>query len=292
MADVKKTVPGKYIDPFTDFGFKRLLGSEPNKDLLIDFLNAVFEGRKKIVDIVYIKNEYLGETKSEGAIILDIACITSYNEIILIEVQRGRPGNFKKRSVFYSSRIIAEQAPKGRRAEWGYDIKEVYLIAVLEDFTLSMVKDGRYLYNVNLTDRLSGKVFYEGLEFIFIELVNFAKVESELATDLDKWLYVLKNMSKMDKLPTFLRKPVFVKLFNLAAYANLKKEEKTMYNTSLKRRWDNKAVLDYAVREAAKNERASIARELLKEGLSVEFIAKTTGLATKEIDELKADLNK
>ena len=48
----------KYIDPLSDWGFKRLFGSEPDKEILIDFLNALFEGQKQIVDLVYRPTEY------------------------------------------------------------------------------------------------------------------------------------------------------------------------------------------------------------------------------------------
>lgn len=170
-------------------------------------------------------------------------------------------------------------------------MKEVYLIALLEDFSLDNIEsDGGFLHDICLSNRETGKVFYEGLGYIFIELIKFVKTEAELDTDLDKWLYVLKNMSSMDKIPVYLRKPIFEKLFNIAEYSNLTKEEKTMYDTSLKRKWDNKAVLDYAVNEAAKEakqeEKMEIAREMKKDGISVEQIAKFTKLSIEKIEKL------
>lgn len=109
-------------------------------------------------------------------------------------------------------------------------------------------------------------------------------------SDLDKWLYVLKNMSRMDKIPVYLRKPIFEKLFSIAEYTNLTKEEKDMYDSSLKYKWDNQNVLEYAVSTAKAEGRhlgiVETARELKKEGLSVEFIAKTTKLSIEEIEKL------
>jgi len=290
MAKATKPTIGTYIDPLTDFAFKKLFGSEPNKDLLIDFLNGVFRGRKLIVDLVYNKNEHPGETVNEGGAIFDLTCTGNDGEQFIIEVQRGKQGNFKQRAIFYTSRLVSEQAPKGRRSEWAYDVKEVYLIALLEDFSLDAGNDQEFLHDICLSNRETGKVFYEGLGYIFIELIKFVKTEAELDTDLDKWLYVLKNMSSMDKIPVYLRKPIFEKLFNIAEYSNLTKEEKTMYDTSLKRKWDNKAVLDYAVNEAAKEakqvEKREIAREMKKDGISVEQIAKFTKLSIEEIEKL------
>ena len=290
MAKATKPTIGTYIDPLTDFAFKKLFGSEPNKDLLIDFLNGVFRGRKHIVDLVYNKNEHPGETVNEGGAIFDLTCTGNDGEQFIIEVQRGKQGNFKQRAIFYTSRLITEQAPKGKRSEWAYNVKEVYLIALLEDFSLDAGNEQEFLHDICLSNRETGKVFYEGLGYIFIELIKFVKTEAELDNDLDKWLYVLKNMSSMDKIPVYLRKPIFEKLFNIAEYSNLTKEEKTMYDTSLKRKWDNKAVLDYAVNEAAKEakqeEKMEIAREMKKDGIPVEQIAKFTKLSIAEIEKL------
>jgi len=159
-----------------------------------------------------------------------------------------------------------------------------------------------YLHDICLCNRDSGEIFYDKLGYTYIELSKFVKTDAELSTDLDKWLYILKNMSQMDKIPAYLRKPIFEKLFNIAEYSNLSKEEKTMYDSSLKYKWDNQNVLDYAKKEGIKEGKKegkkegieigeykktiAIARELKKEGLSIEFIAKTTKLSLKEIEVL------
>ncbi|HZY36757.1 MAG TPA: Rpn family recombination-promoting nuclease/putative transposase [Mucilaginibacter sp.] len=286
MPENKPPIPGRYIDPLVDFAFKKIFGSEPNKDLLIAFLNEVFKGRKHIADLVYNKNEHPGELTDEGAAIFDLLCTGDSDEKFLIEVQRGRQGRFKERALFYTSRLISDQAPKGRRTEWGYDITEVYLVALLEDFTLPGNPPGKYLHNICLCNIETGEIFYDRLGYTYIELRNFVKTDTELESDLDKWLYVLKNMSRINKIPVYIRKPVFEKLFNIAEYSNLTKEEKTMYDSSMKYKWDNKNVLDYAVQEAKLEEAKKIARKLKREGLSVEFIAETTSLSIEEIEKL------
>jgi predicted transposase/invertase (TIGR01784 family) len=205
-------------------------------------------------------------------------------------VQRGRQGNFKERAWFYTSRLISDQAPRGKRSEWAYNLTEVYLIALLEEFTLAISPGEEYLHDICLCNRDTGEIFYDKLGYTYIELSNFLKTEVDLETELDKWLYVLKNMSRMDKIPAYLRKPIFEKLFSIAEYNNLTKEEKTMYDSSLKYKWDNKNVLDYAINEAKPEgkleEARKIAHELKKEGLAVEFIAKTTELSIEEIENL------
>jgi predicted transposase/invertase (TIGR01784 family) len=77
----------KYIDPLTDFGFKRLFGSEPDKDIMIDFLNALFEGEKTIADIIYSPTEYNGETSKEKRVLFDLSCTGTDGEKFIIEMQ-------------------------------------------------------------------------------------------------------------------------------------------------------------------------------------------------------------
>jgi predicted transposase/invertase (TIGR01784 family) len=290
MPNNKPPVPGKYIDPLVDFAFKKIFSSEPNKDLLIAFLNEVFRGRKHIVDLVYNKNEYHGDLKDEGAAIFDLLCTGDRGEQFLIEIQRAKQGYFKERALFYTSRLISDQAPKGKRNAWGYNIAEVYFIALLEDFTLDDTPQDKYLHDICLCDRDTGEIFYNKLGYTYIELIKFVKKGNELDTDLDRWLYVLKNMSQMDKIPVYLRKPIFEKLFNIAAYINLTKEEKTMYDSSLKYKWDNKNVMDYAVStakaEGEYKKALDIAREMKKDGFPVAQISKFTKLSIEEIEKL------
>ena len=279
-------VTGKYIDLLVDFAFKKIFGSEPNKDLLIAFLNEVFRERKHIVDLVYNKNEHPGDIKDEGAVIFDLLCTGNNGERFLIEVQRAKQGYFKERALFYTSRVISDQAPKGKRNTWHYDIAEVYLIALLEDFTLEDSPEDSYLHDICLCYRNTGEIFYDKLGYTYIELSKFVKADTELESDLDRWLYVLKNMSRMDKIPAYLRKPIFEKLFSIAEYTNLTKEEKTMYDNSLKRKWDNQSVLDYAVKEAKLQEAREIAREMKRDNLPIAQIIKFTKLSAEEIEKL------
>jgi len=106
----------KYIDPLTDFSFKHLFGAEPNKDLLIDLLNGILQGRKVIKNLVYNKNEYVGDGSTIGSVIFDLTCTGDDGSQFLIEVQRTNQSQLKRRMLYYSSKLIVDQAPKGRRS--------------------------------------------------------------------------------------------------------------------------------------------------------------------------------
>ena len=200
--------PTRFIDPLNDVAFKKIFGSEPNKDLLINFLNEVFRGRKHIADLVYNKNEHHGNGRDDGSVSFDLLCTGIYGEQFIIEVQREKHRNFIQRSLVYTSRLISEQVPKGKVKQWNYDLKEVYLVAILEKFSIPGINDG-FLHDICLCNRETGEIFYDQLGYTYIQLLNFVKQEDELENDLDKWLYVLKHISKMDRIPVYLRKPIF-----------------------------------------------------------------------------------
>jgi len=235
-----------------------------------------------------------------GGVIFDLTCTADNGEKFIIEVQRSSQYNFKRRMLYYGSKLIADQAPKGSRKKWAYRISEVYVIALMDGFPMP---DGerttKYLHDVCLCDRETGKVFYEHLGFFYIELINFTKEEQELKTDLDGWLFVLKNMSKLDKIPLYLRKPVFEKLFNIAEYSKLNKEEKIMYDTSLKRKWDNEAVMEYArqeskvegIAEGAELKSYEVVHNLLAANkFSISEIANFAGVSEDFVKKVRASL--
>lgn len=201
--------------------------------------------------------------------------------------------------LYYGSKLISDQAPKGSRKHWNYGISEVYVIVLMDGFRFSESSEARVLHDICLCYRDTGKVFYEDMGYIFIELINFTKQKEELKDNLDGWLFVLKNMSRLDKIPLYLRKPIFQKLFEIAEYSKLNREEKEMYDISLKRKWDAQGALTYAEQkgreeglekgreEGRENEKREAALKMLEKGLGIELISDILGLYIEEIEELK-----
>ena len=202
----------------------------------------------------------------KGGAIFDLTCTDDNGAQFLIEVQRGRQKYFKQRAVFYASRLITSQAPKGRRNEWGYALTAVYLIALLGN-PLPDYPAGQYLHDICLIDRNTKEIFYEELGYIIVELSIFVKNEEELETDLDKWLYLIKHLSQFNEMPDLFDKPIFEKLFAVAEYSNLTKQEKIMYDSSMKYKWDNKNVLDYEVNEGRERGMKEGLQQGLQQGL-------------------------
>jgi predicted transposase/invertase (TIGR01784 family) len=284
----------KYINPFTDFGFKKLFGSEPNKDFLIDFLNQVLPGKHKIKDLTYARTEQLGNTEIDRKAIFDLYCIGENGERFIVEMQKAKQNYFKDRSVYYSSFPIQEQAKKGG---WNYQLAAVYMVGIL-DFTFSEDASEREVrHEVQLKDQKC-RVFYDKLTYIYLEMPNFSKAEGDLQNNFDKWMYVLQHLPDLQNRPQALQDRVFQKLFEAAEIAKFTPDEMNKYEESLKYYRDLKNVLDTSFdegkaegkeegKEEGKAERnIEFARQMKSEGEPVEKIVRFTGLPADEIERL------
>ena len=276
----------KYINPFTDYGFKKLFGEEPNKDLLLDFLNVLLkEEQGEIKDLTYLKSEHLGTSEIDRKAIFDLYCENEKGEKFIVELQKTKQNFFKDRTVYYSTFPIREQA---KRADWNYELKAVYTIAIL-DFVFDEDKNDpkKFRYDIKLTDTITKEVFYDKLTFIYLEMPKFNKTIDELETRFDKWLYVIRNLNRLDKVPDKLRERVFEKLFETAEIAKFTPAQIRSYEDSLKYYRDLKNSLDTAKEEARQERDLEIAKNALKEGLSIEMTQKLTGLTREQIEGLK-----
>ena len=138
----------RYVNPYTDFGFKILFGTEMNKELLISFVNSLLGGKEVIKDLAYLNSEHLGTSESDRKAVFDVYCENEKGEKILIEMQRGEQQFFKDRSLYYSTFPIREQGQKG---EWNYHLKAVYVIGIL-NFTFDDSCNNYYHHEVKLVD--------------------------------------------------------------------------------------------------------------------------------------------
>jgi len=272
----------KYINPFADFGFKRLFGEEMNKDLLIDFLNEILKDQQgRIVHLTYLKTEQLGKRELDQKAIFDLYCENEKGEKFIVEMQKSKQNFFKDRSVYYSTFPIQEQAQK---SDWNYELKAVYTIGIL-DFVFDSDKKEKekFRYDVKLQDVETNKTFYDKLTFIYFEMPKFEKEIDELETHFDKWLFVLKNLYKLDRLPEKLQEKVFQKVFEVAEIAKFTREEYRSYEDSLKYYRDLKNSLDTAQEDKAKD----IALKLIASGVSLEIISHSIDLTIEQIEKLR-----
>ena len=288
---------GKFINPFTDFGFKKLFGEEANKDILMDFLNELLrEEEGELKSISFLKNERLGSLDADRKAIFDIYCESRSGEKFIVEMQKAKQDFFKERSVFYSTFPIREQASRGT---WNYDLKAVYTIGILDFiFQEDKADSEKLIYRVKLSDIETNKVFYDKLTFVYLEMPKFHKTLEQCHTHFDKWLYLLKNLGELDERPAKLKERIFKKLFGEAEIANYTQKQLAEYEESLKYYWDLNSVIDSARAEGEAKGKAegkaegelAKAKEIAKSLLDLlddDTIAAKTGLPRDEINILR-----
>ena len=279
----------KYINPFTDYGFKRLFGEEPNKDLLLDFLNELLKDQEgRITELSYLPNEKLPISLGDRKAIFDIYCTNERGEQFIVEIQKAEQKFFKDRMLFYSTFPIQEQA-RNKDRFWNFELKAVYAIGIL-DFVFEESAPGKYRHDVKLTEQETKNVFYDKLTFIYLEMPKFNKTEKELVTRFDKWLYVLKNLPKLERIPVELKEKIFLKLFETAEIAKLKPAEYQQYEASINAYRDIFNIQNTSFEKGHKKGKLEgkieVAKKLLDSGFDIEKIAQLTGLTEKEINEL------
>lgn len=278
----------KYIDPFTDFGFKWLFGTKEHKNLLISFLNDLLDIDDKIVDIEYRNLENLGLNIVDRRAIFDIYCTDEKNNNFIVELQRSKQKYFKDRGLYYTTFPIQEQSKKG---DWDYRLKKIFFVGILE-FEMEEHKENQnYLTKVQLCNTETKDVFYDKLTYYYIEIPKFKKQEEELSNHLEYWLYFLKNLNDLTEIPKKFREDkVITEAFNIAEFLALDKDRQFAYSQDLKARLDYKNAFDYAKeiakREGEKQKAIEIAKNLL-DVLDVETISIKTGLSIEEIEKLK-----
>ncbi|MEQ8706321.1 MAG: Rpn family recombination-promoting nuclease/putative transposase [Phaeodactylibacter sp.] len=276
----------KYINPLTDFGFKKLFGTEPNKILLIDFLNQILPQRHRIKDLSYSRNEQMGLNELDRKAVFDLYCIGESGERFIVEIQKAKQNYFKDRSIYYSSFPIQEQAKKG---EWSYRLEPVYTVGILDFIFDDHKLEDELLHIVELKNQ-NCEVFYDKLKFIYIELPKFRKKEEELDTQFDKWLFVFKHLSGLQDRPKKLQDKIFERLFEAAEIAKFTPEEREAYEESLKNYRDLKNVVDTSreegYREGLDKRNIEIAKNMKNDGEPIEKIVKYTGLSKEEISKL------
>ena len=285
----------RYVNFYTDFAFKKLFGTEMNKDLLISFVNALLQGREVVLDINYLNTEHLGTQEYDRRAVFDVYCKNDKGEVFLVEMQKGEQQFFKDRSIYYSTFAIREQAPRG---EWNYELKGVYTIGIL-NFCFDKEREGNYYHEVKLMDTATKEVFYDKLVFIYLEMPKFTKQENELESLFDKWLYVIRNLAALMERPRVLQEKVFAHLFEAAEIAKFSRVERYEYEESLKayRDWFSvMATAELRGEERGKEkglkeglekgrieERLRNARGLKARGVDADIIAQVTGLSVDDI---------
>ena len=285
---------GKFINPFTDMGFKLIFGQEVSKPILIEFLNSLLKGERRIKDLKFLDNYLMRTSDEDRSLIYDIYCQQDNGEYIIVEMQNRSQPYFKNRSIFYASRAVVRQGQKG--PEWNYEYKAVYVIAFL-NFERKDISDS-FRCDVALMDMEKRTLFSDKIRLVYLQLPLFRKEPDDCQNTFERIIYVLKNMEILERMPWLAKDAVFQRLASIAEVAALSKDDRRKYDESLRKYRDTISVMEGQYQEGwekglaegeTKGERLKAidaARRMKSKGYADEDISDITGLSMEELAAL------
>ena len=281
---------------------------------LANFLNDLFEGEFQIKDVTFKDKEQLGETNDLRGCIFDIYCVTDDDKHFIVEMQNRWVPFFVNRSIYYASKAFVAQRKKfdeaGDRTPVLYQFVPVYVVCIM-NFMPREHEMTKFRTDVALREKSSDSIFSDKLRFIYLSLPFFDKSEEECETGFEKWIYVLKYMEVLERLPFTAQKKIFDHLAKLADIRCLSSEEQEKYDESIKAADDYysglygsyvegeekgiaKGIAKGRVEGMAKGRAEGMAKEkidtayrLLSMGLSEAQVSTATELPLEEIQKMR-----
>ena len=294
----------KFLDPKNDVAFKRIFGSERNKDILIHFLNdmLVFKERQPIVEVTFLKTIQDPEIAAKKTSIVDILCKDEAGHTYVIEMQVAKSKGFEKRAQYYAAKAYISQMDRGDSKY--YNLKEVIFLAIA-NFVMFPDKTD-YKSDHVILDKASHEHDLKDFSFTFLELGKFKKSKDELQTMIEKWSYYFKHADEtleQDLHDIFEQDTVIRKAYEELNRFSWNEEELRAYDQEIKRERDNEAVMDEKLYQAELKAKAEgiqegiekgkaegiqeVALNFLNLGLPLDKVSEATGLSVSTLEELK-----
>ena len=268
-------------NPKVDLVFRKLFGSEENKDILISFINSVINKEPKIKDLK-IKNPYnLSSYLREKISILDVKAVDEQGTWYDIEMQVSKQVFYGKRALYYWSKVYSEQLENNAPYK---DLNKTIGIHLLD---FDYFQDDRYFRKIILKDADTNEIYKEldYQELYFVEMSKFKKDYSELTNLMERWITFLNKAYEIEKgkIPKGMEDPEIIKAIEQLEIMYFDKEEKEIYEAEKKNMLD----LEGQIYTAKKENSIEIAKNLLKNNIEIRVIQLSTGLTLEEIEDLK-----
>lgn len=285
----------KFLDPKNDIAFRKVFGSEKNKDIVIHFINDILglKGNDKIENVEFLSPIQDPEIASKKQSIVDVLCRDKNGVQIIVEMQVAPTKGFEKRAQYYAAKAYSGQLNKGQKQDGKYhNLKEVIFIAIADCIIFPDKKE--YKSDHVILDKKSYEHDLKDFYFIFVELPKFNKNDiSNLETIVDKWCYFFKHApetSEEDLINLIGLDLIIEKAYEALNQSNWSEPELMAYDEETKRIRDNIAAMDYQYDKGRAEGKIEIALNLLRQNLSLDVISSATGLSHDELTKLKAKL--
>ncbi|WP_341818174.1 MULTISPECIES: Rpn family recombination-promoting nuclease/putative transposase [unclassified Wolbachia] len=279
---------GKYLSPLNSYSFRRIFGTEKNKDILIHFLNDIlgFTGKDEIKEIEFLSTIQDAEIASKKQSIVDVLCRDENGVQVIVEMQVAKTKGFEKRAQYYAAKAYSRQADKGDQYQ---DLKEIIFIAIAD--CILFPNKSEYKSDHVMLDKDSYEHDLKDFYFTFIELPKFPKTkEDQLESIVEKWIYYFKyaDETSEEELEKIIGSDVIIKkAYEELNRFNWSEKEFIAYEQEIKRIRDERAVLEQKLDDAKKEGKVEVAKTMLANNVDVTTIVKFTGLSMSEIKELQ-----
>ena len=281
----RKILDGRvFVDLMSDAGLKTVFTSKDNEDLLLELINVMLQGERKVTGIRLKPTEYVANSMDGKNSIVDLCAVDENGVSFDIEVQRCSEDDLFKRFMGYASRIYYDNVRRG--GESG-DLKPVYVIVLLDGKTETEdgVSYAQRLYSFyTMMENFTHEVAPPTICVIFAALGYFDKTPEQCVTDLDRWCYMFRHMGQMTETPEWVKDKVMLKLFRAARVAGFNREQKHLYVRIMMEDFRTKGMLNAARRKT----REEIALNFLKEGIPAELVAQCTGMDIETVKLLQS----
>ncbi|CAH2210413.1 MULTISPECIES: Rpn family recombination-promoting nuclease/putative transposase [Wolbachia] len=294
----------KFLDPKNDVAFRRIFGSEKNKNILIHFLNDIlgFSTSDQIMEIEFLSTIMDPEIASDKQSIVDVLCKDSIGNRFVIEMQLARDKGFEKRAQLYAAKAYSRQLDKSGNY---IHLQKVFFIAISNCNLLPEEVD--YISTHNIRDIKTNGHYLKDLQFVFIELPKFTKNKVEqLENTTERWCFFFKyaeDTTEEDLKKIAAEAPIIKLAYDELNRFNWSEKEFIAYEQEIKRIRDEQAVLAQKLDDATqkgrqegiqighekgrKAEKIEVAKNLLKAGVSIDIITQTTGLSVDYIEKIQ-----
>lgn len=300
------TMLTKFLDPKNDFAFKKIFGTEKNKDILIHFLNDMlaFKEMTPIIDVTFLKTIQDPETAASKTSIVDILCKDEKDNRYIVEMQVAKEKGFEKRAQYYASKAYISQANAG--GEY-HDLKEVIFLAIAEFVMFPQKKHWKSDHVI--LDRESYEHDLKGFSFTFLELPKFQKSINGLSNISEKWMYFFKHAedtSDRDLEKLVEHAPIIERAYEeldrfhwneqeLLTYDQAEKYQGA-YIASMAQKYDEglekglekgrKEGREEGLKKGRQEERTKLIKSLLLKGIDIDIIVEATNSSREEIKKL------
>lgn len=273
-----------FINPKTDFAFKKIFGSEQSKDILISFLNAMlYEGKDTIADLKLLDPYQAPRIQGIKDSFLDIKATLQDQRQVIIEMQVLNVQGFQKRVLYNAAKAFSIQLDAGE----DYTLLHPVVALTIADFEM-FPNSVKVISSYALQEKEELTTYSDDIELVFVELPKFKKALEDLETLSDKWIYFLRHASQLQEVPASMEsEPALDHAFEVAKQSRLTREELEILEQRQRVLHDNRNAVLFAEQKGRKEAMREVARQLL-DVLAVEEIAQRTGLTVEEVRALKA----